>query len=242
MIKKITAVAGWMTRRWTRDTVERNPHFSRMGRGMLRPPPGPKGGVRMVLALAVALLLAGAVVAVVARGEPESVRRAAPTNAAALEPTPASTAGSSSTALAHPGPAAGPDRAARAGRPSAPSVTVRAQGTYSWALVDRATGVRFQSQNGAETSYTESMVKIWLAADHLKRAEAARQSPSSARLRLLHDDPGQPRWCGRDDLAHGRGRNVHPSDDQVMRTSRHGGLPWLVEQDPHVGPGRGQTR
>lgn len=69
-----------------------------------------------------------------------------------------------------------PDRAfAAAGRarvPKAPTVTVTSIGTLSWAYLDRASGSRFESDNATQTSYTESMVKAWLAADELSRAAA----------------------------------------------------------------------
>jgi hypothetical protein len=55
----------------------------------------------------------------------------------------------------------------------APSVTVTSIDTLSWAYLDRTSGARFQSDNATQTSYTESMVKAWLAADELSRAAAA---------------------------------------------------------------------
>jgi hypothetical protein len=70
-----------------------------------------------------------------------------------------------------------PDRdlavAGRATVPRAPTVTVTSTDTLSWAYLDRASGARFQSDNANQTSYTESMVKAWLAADDLSRSAAA---------------------------------------------------------------------
>jgi hypothetical protein len=51
-----------------------------------------------------------------------------------------------------------------------PTVTIAAEGTLSWAFLDRTTGTRYQSDNADLTSYTESMVKAWLAADSLTLA------------------------------------------------------------------------
>lgn len=54
--------------------------------------------------------------------------------------------------------------------PRAPVVDVSTTGTLTWAYLDRAAGLRYQSDNAADTSYTESMIKVWLAADDLRRA------------------------------------------------------------------------
>jgi len=63
-----------------------------------------------------------------------------------------------------------PRVSARARVAPAPAVTIAAEGTCSWAFLDRTTGTRYQSDNANVTSYTESMVKAWLAADSLTRA------------------------------------------------------------------------
>jgi hypothetical protein len=69
-------------------------------------------------------------------------------------------------------------RANRAEAPASPSIhSAVADGIVSWAYLDRATGVRFESDNAATTSYTESMVKAWLAADDLNRAAQAGAPP-----------------------------------------------------------------
>lgn len=52
-----------------------------------------------------------------------------------------------------------------------PVVTLETEGTFAWAFLDRATGTRYQSANASETGSTESMIKVWLAADYLSRAE-----------------------------------------------------------------------
>jgi hypothetical protein len=69
--------------------------------------------------------------------------------------------------------------------PPAPTVRLKPAGTYSWAVLHRPTGTLHSSPNGGGTSFTESVIKIWLAADHLRRAEATDRKPSGARLRLL---------------------------------------------------------
>ena len=71
--------------------------------------------------------------------------------------------------------------------PSPPPVpTLRAgtidlvvDGFMSWALLDRKTGESAGSANLAVTSTTESMIKIWIVADFLRRsAEAGREPPA----------------------------------------------------------------
>jgi hypothetical protein len=66
-----------------------------------------------------------------------------------------------------------------------PVVAVASAGTYSWALLDRRTQTVYASANGAATDFSESVVKIWLAADHLRRVDAAGGKPPTHRLRLL---------------------------------------------------------
>lgn len=86
---------------------------------------------------------------------------------------------------ATPTPTAPPEAAAR----SAPALTlaprpvdVRADGFLSWALLDRADGSISGSANIAATSSTESVIKIWLVADYLRRATERGQRPSEQRL------------------------------------------------------------
>src|SRR5688500_6007578 len=87
-----------------------------------------------------------------------------------------------------PGPPAGRPRADRPAAqvaPPVPKVRVTAAGEHSWAVLHRRTGTLHSSSGARRTSYTESVVKIWLATDHLRRAESAGRGPSRARLRLL---------------------------------------------------------
>lgn len=63
-------------------------------------------------------------------------------------------------------------------------VTVDTPGFWSWALLDMGTG-EVNGDRVDERSTTASMIKPWLAADYLRRAAAANQTPSQARMRLL---------------------------------------------------------
>jgi hypothetical protein len=84
-----------------------------------------------------------------------------------------------STGSAQPSPATG-------GALLAPHpVNVRVDGFMSWALMDRQTGTVTGSANYTSgTSTTESMIKIWIAADYLRR-QAAGGSPGQQRLNEL---------------------------------------------------------
>jgi hypothetical protein len=62
--------------------------------------------------------------------------------------------------------------------PWVPTVDLVVDGTLSWAYLDRATGQRYASPNANVTSYTESMVKAWLAADELSRSEQYGRQPN----------------------------------------------------------------
>ena len=62
--------------------------------------------------------------------------------------------------------------------PPVPTVDLPVDGTLSWAYLDRATGQRYSSPNVTVTSYTESMVKAWLAADELSRSEQRGRQPN----------------------------------------------------------------
>jgi len=76
-----------------------------------------------------------------------------------------------------------------AAQPAAPllvpaRVDVTVPGFFSWALLDRASGKISGSANLAtDTSSTESMIKVWISADYLRRLGSA--SPSQSRLTEL---------------------------------------------------------
>ncbi|WP_155369029.1 serine hydrolase [Catellatospora vulcania] len=61
-------------------------------------------------------------------------------------------------------------------------VTVQTSAWWSWALMDRQTGKIVGSKNLNQTNMTASMIKAWLAADYLRRAAEAGQTPSSTRM------------------------------------------------------------
>ncbi|WP_030486249.1 hypothetical protein [Micromonospora chokoriensis] len=56
------------------------------------------------------------------------------------------------------------------------------KGWYSWSVLDRRTGKIIGSKNMGETSTTASMIKAWVVADYLRRADEAGQTPSDAKL------------------------------------------------------------
>lgn len=65
------------------------------------------------------------------------------------------------------------------------------EGWYSWSVLDRRTGKIIGSKNMNETSTTASMIKAWIVADYLRRADDAGQTPSDAKLadatRIIRD-------------------------------------------------------
>ncbi len=60
--------------------------------------------------------------------------------------------------------------------------SVKTSGFYSWALLDRRTGQISGPANASAASPAGRMVAAWLAADYLRRAEAAGRRPSDAQL------------------------------------------------------------
>ena len=62
--------------------------------------------------------------------------------------------------------------------PPVPVVNLTVDGTLSWAYLNRDTGEQYSSPNATTTSYTESMVKAWLAADELTRSERNGRQPN----------------------------------------------------------------
>jgi hypothetical protein len=66
------------------------------------------------------------------------------------------------------------------------TVDVSVDGFLSWALLDRRTGAISGSANHAgATSSTESMIKVWIAADHLRQQAAGGRTPNQQRLAEL---------------------------------------------------------
>lgn len=63
-----------------------------------------------------------------------------------------------------------------------PKVSVPIDGFLSWAYLDRHTGQTQESANSNQTSSTESMIKVWIVADHLRLASADGGQPSAQSL------------------------------------------------------------
>ncbi|MGK5737389.1 serine hydrolase [Micromonospora sp. URMC 103] len=65
------------------------------------------------------------------------------------------------------------------------------EGWYSWSVLDRRTGKIIGSKNMDETSTTASLIKSWIVADYLRRADENGQTPSDAKLadatRIIRD-------------------------------------------------------
>jgi hypothetical protein len=77
---------------------------------------------------------------------------------------------------------AAPPRPAPAPEPPV-EVTVEIEGFLAWAALDRASGETVASPNATETSSTESMIKVWIVADYLRRLAEQGRPPSDASLR-----------------------------------------------------------
>ncbi|WBB77977.1 hypothetical protein O7606_17140 [Micromonospora sp. WMMD882] len=89
-----------------------------------------------------------------------------------------------------------PDRSARTAPSPTPSpsptleplplrpteVDLDAEGWWSWSLLDTRTGQLSGSDNMAETNTTASLIKAWIVADYLRRADAAGKTVSEAKL------------------------------------------------------------
>lgn len=68
---------------------------------------------------------------------------------------------------------------------AAAPVSVPVDGFFSWAFLDRRTGRVAGSPNSAtSTNSTESMIKVWIVSDFLRRTAEAGGTPSAEHLRL----------------------------------------------------------
>ncbi|WP_320067427.1 hypothetical protein [Micromonospora sp. RTGN7] len=65
------------------------------------------------------------------------------------------------------------------------------EGWYAWSVLDTRTGEIIGSKNMDETSTTASLIKAWIVADYLRRADTAGEKPSDAKLadatRIIRD-------------------------------------------------------
>ena len=106
------------------------------------------------------------------------------TQPAAQQPTPAAPV---ETSVAPPPPPALPAPGRGARTLQAAPVQLANQGYWSWALLSRGTGQISGSTNLGSRSDTASMIKVWIAADYLRRAgdavPAARQRQLSIMIR-----------------------------------------------------------
>jgi hypothetical protein len=125
---------------------------------------------RVILAAALASIVLGGLLLVPAafaklRDGSDSGQSGAP----AAEPTPTPT----------PTPPPPPPPPTLAPQP----VSAKVNGFLSWALLDRKSGRINGSRNIAATNTTESMIKIWLVSDFLRRTAEKRAKPSAERLK-----------------------------------------------------------
>jgi hypothetical protein len=119
---------------------------------------------------------------------------AAPMAAAAGPASPGPSA--SAASVAAPSPA----RRAPRGAPVKPNpmVNVKFDGTYQWAYFDRTTGARYESADANELTYSESLIKAWLAADYLAMMDTSGETPDldllSVMIRDSDDDAAETVW------------------------------------------------
>lgn len=64
-------------------------------------------------------------------------------------------------------------------------VAIDADGWHGWALIDHENGSIVGSKTFSENSRTCSTIKVWIAADFLRRAAENKQTPSDAKLALV---------------------------------------------------------
>jgi hypothetical protein len=109
-------------------------------------------------------------------------------------------------------------------------VNVAVNGFLEWALLERETGEIAGSQDIAATSSTESMIKVWIVSDYLRRTATAGKQPTADRLkqasraiRLSDDNAAESLFN-----AGGRG----PVIDRLIKTC------GLTETKKVVPPGR----
>jgi hypothetical protein len=97
--------------------------------------------------------------------------------------------GDQPTLLGLGGSDASPPPPAAASPPPPPTlkagpVDVTVDGFVAWALLDRRTGQIAGSPNIKATNSTESMIKIWIVSDYLRRTAAAGKKPPADMLKL----------------------------------------------------------
>jgi hypothetical protein len=93
-----------------------------------------------------------------------------------------STPAPAASSMTPPGSAALTPTAAPPSMPSTGPVRVKTKGFFAWAMLDRHTGDISGSRNLAATTSTESMIKIWIVADFLRRSAKEGGEPGKRRL------------------------------------------------------------
>jgi hypothetical protein len=100
-------------------------------------------------------------------------------------PTPVQAAVAAGPPAPAPAPSPSPSPTPEPRRPGldlTADVSVKIDGFLSWAALDLRTGERAGSKNQRRTTTTESMIKVWLAADYLRRHSGDGQKPGKAWL------------------------------------------------------------
>lgn len=124
---------------------------------------------RMMISAAVAAVVVGALLLV-------------PSAMAQLGDGDSTPAAHSSSASAPASPSSSPSPSPRPPALAVRPVAAPVGGFLSWALLDRSTGKIGGSANIAASSSTESMIKVWIVADYLRRVDAKGVPPSKERL------------------------------------------------------------
>jgi hypothetical protein len=130
-------------------------------------------GVLVAMSVVALRLLPGSPLAARAAAEWESPTAAATTGA------PRGGAPSAEGLTASPSPTL----PALAVRPA--TVKIDASGWWSWALLDTRTGTLSGPSSNSKTSTTASLIKAWIGADFLRRAQEASETPSDQRMAQL---------------------------------------------------------
>ena len=114
-------------------------------------------------------------------------------------------------------------------------VKAKVNGFVSWALLDRRTGKITGSKNLRSTNSTESMIKVWIVSDFLRRAADRDQRPSSRRLaqgrsaiRDSDDDAAQSLYVagGRDAVVQRMIKKCGLSDTKISGPRGLGDRGW----------------
>jgi hypothetical protein len=133
---------------------------------------------RLLLAAAVLIALGGGTVMAAT-----ALARSGDTRALHPVASPPTTAGPTTAGPTATGPVPSTAAAAPVWRiDPAAEVDVDIEGFLAWAALDRTTGTLVTAPNATETSSTESMIKVWIVADHLRRASGQGVEPSEQEL------------------------------------------------------------